>query len=352
MPFHEDNHYVPCVYLKRWASSDGRIWTYRILAPHPRVRLWSKHFPRAVAYHQHLYTRVVAGQETDEIEQWLASKFEAPAAEALRKATSDARLTPDDWKQLVRFLAAQQVRTPGWFAKQARHWHAVLPGDIGEALRSSVRLVEEAAQSGHPLPASDPATGESPPFRITVEHEQSQETARLGVEVPVGRKLWLWGIQYALKEHLHVLHQHKWTILLPPKGLAWFTSDDPVVRLNFHSPTKYNFDGGWGSQGTEIFLPLGPQHLLYTRIGKRPRRRGERMTQAEANLVRRFIAEHAHRMIFAAECDAEVPRLHPPIVDADRFRREQKLWSTWHDQQTAAEQELIGGAENSERPPR
>jgi hypothetical protein len=71
------------------------------------------------------------------------------------------------------------------------------------------------------------------------------------------------------------------------------------------------------------------------------------MTQAEANLVRRFIAEHAHRMIFAAERDADVPRLRPHIVDADLFQHEQEQWSTWHDQQTAAEQDLMGGAENS-----
>jgi hypothetical protein len=120
-----------------------------------------------------------------------------------------------------------------------------------------------------------------------------------------------------------------------------------VVRLNFNSFTQYNFGGGWGSPGTEIFLPLGPQHLLYTRIGKRPPRRGERMTQVQADLVRRFIAEHAHRMIFAAERDANVPGLRPRVVNADLFRQEREQWAAWHEQQTAAEQELMGGAEHS-----
>jgi hypothetical protein len=57
-------------------------------------------------------------------------------------------------------------------------------------------------------------------------------------------------------------------------------------------------------------------------------------------------------MIFAAERDADVPRLRPHIVDADLFQHEQEQWSTWHDQQTAAEQDLMGGAENSEKGPR
>ncbi len=290
----------------------------------------------------------MAGQATDEIERWLDSEFETPAAEALQKATSDARLTPGDWKRLVRFLAAQDVRTPARFAEQVRHWDADLPGVIEEALRDSVRMLEEVAQFGEPLPRPQPVSGDGFPYRIIVRHEPGQEMGqRLGVEVLVGRGFWLSNIRHALEQTVKVLYRHKWTILLPPKGLAWFTSDDPVVRLNFHSATKYNFGGGWDRWGTKIFLPLGPQHLLYTQIGNLPPRRGERITQSEANLVRRFIAEHEHRMIFAAECDADVPRLRQRTVDDDLFQQEREQWSTWHDQQTAAEQELIDGAEKS-----
>jgi Protein of unknown function (DUF4238) len=347
MPLREDNHYVSCGYLKRWASSAGRIWTYRILVSHPQVPLWKQTSPQGVAYHSHLYTHVVAGQATDEIERWLDSAFEAPAAEALQKATSDERLTPDDWKRLVRFLAAQDMRTPARFADQVRHWNANLPSLTKAAVRNSIQILEEAAQSGQPLPQSTPVNSDSIPFRIITKREPGQDMVQLGAEVLVGRKLWLWGIRRALEQTMNILHQHRWTILLPLEGLAWFTSDDPVVRLNFNSLTQYNFGGGWGSPGTEIFLPLGPQHLLYTRIGKRPPRRGERMTQVQADLVRRFIAEHAHRMIFAAERDANVPGLRPRVVNADLFRQEREQWAAWHEQQTAAEQELMGGAEHS-----
>jgi hypothetical protein len=345
-PLHGDNHYVPCGYLKRWALTGGRIWTYRTLVSHPQVPLWKPSTPKGVAYHSHLYTQVVAGQETDEVERWLDREFETPAEEALRKAISDERLTPDDWKRLVRFLAAQDLRTPARFAEQSRRWHAILPNAVKETLHSSVRLAEEAAQSGQLLPESKLENRNSIPFRIITKHDPDQDTAQLGVEVLVGRALWLWSIRYGLKQTATALHRHKWTIILPPDGLTWFTSDDPVVRLNFSSPTKYNFGGGWGSPGTEIFLPLGPQHLLYTQIGKRPPRRGERMTRVHADLVRRFIAEHAHRMVFAANCDDDVPRLRSRIVNADLFGHEREQWSAWHDQQTAAEQELMSGAEN------
>lgn len=261
-PIHRDNHYVPCVYLKQWASSCGRVWTYRLLVSHPKVPLWKLSSPRGVAYHKHLYTQVVAGEETDEIERWLDSEFEAPVEEALQKATSDARLTPEDWKRLVRFLASQDVRTPAWFAEQAKRWHATLPNFIESTLRDSVRKREDAARTGQPLPKMKPVKDNDLPLRVITKRGSGQEMGQVGAEILVGRKLWLWSIKRALKKTLKALYQHRWTILLPPEGLNWFTTDNPVVRLNFSSVNNYNFGGGWGSPGTEIFLPLSPQHLI------------------------------------------------------------------------------------------
>jgi hypothetical protein len=345
-PLRSNQHYVPCTYLKRWASSDGRIWTYRTLVSSPQVPLWKAYGSKGVAYHRHLYTRVMAGQETDTFEQWLDAEIETPAAEALEKATSDAQLTPDDWKRLVRFLAAQQVRIPRWFAEQVRHWKAVLPNLMKETLDSSVqRFKEEIAQFGQPLPPSNPVDLENIPLRTITKREPGQNTLQLGAEVLVGRAFWLSRMHSALTRVVPALYQHRWTILLPPKGLTWFTSDDPVVRLHFHSRTEYTFDGGWGTPGTAIFMPLGPQHLLYTQVGQRPPPRGERMSHDFARFVRRWIAEHAHRMIFAAERDGDVPILRPRQEDAEAYQREQEHWSRWHDQQTAAEQEW-GGTEN------
>ena len=180
MPLREDNHYVSCGYLKRWASSAGRIWTYRILVSHPQVPLWKQTSPQGVAYHSHLYTQVVDGQATDEIERWLDSAFEAPATEALQKATSDERLTPDDWKRLVRFLAAQDMRTPARFADQVRHWNANLPSLTKAAVRNSIQILEEAAQSGQPLPQSTPVNSDSIPFRIITKREPGQDMVQLG----------------------------------------------------------------------------------------------------------------------------------------------------------------------------
>src|SRR5664279_1512349 len=105
--FHRDNHFVPRVYLKHFAAEPGHVFAYRTLVSHPNVPLWKKCSTKSIAYREHLYTRLVSGVESDEVEKWLDREFEAPAEEALRRAVTDSRMYPEDWRALVRFLAAQ-----------------------------------------------------------------------------------------------------------------------------------------------------------------------------------------------------------------------------------------------------
>lgn len=148
MPFHRDNHYVARLYLKRFAATPGRVFTYRVLVSHSHVPLWKLNSIRGVAYHAHLYTRIASGVQTDEIEKWLDREFEAPAEEALRKATADMRLTRTDWHNLVRFLAAQDVRTPARLADNLQRWHETLPGILEDTLQNSIPKLELAKRSG------------------------------------------------------------------------------------------------------------------------------------------------------------------------------------------------------------
>jgi len=58
-------------------------------------------------------------------------------------------------------------------------------------------------------------------------------------------------------------------------------------------------------------------------------------------MIRRFIAEHAHRFLFSESSEPEVTRLRPRIVDASLLSRESAQWRSWHEEQAQAEQELI-----------
>ena len=137
------------------------------------------------------------------------------------------------------------------------------------------------------------------------------------------------------------LIDHKWTILTAPEVLPWFTTDDPVVCLNFHDIRNFDFGGGWASPGTEIMLPLSPRHLLYTQIARKSPQRGTVMNTQQAELVRSMLAQHAFRYIFSPTPDPSIEALRPPIVNAEAVKNDIDQWRNWNEGQSEAERELL-----------
>jgi hypothetical protein len=74
-----ENHFTPCLYLKRFANPDGGVFSYKTLVPHEHVREWKLTSPKAVGKLEHLYTRNVNGEDKDDIERWFKHEFEDPA---------------------------------------------------------------------------------------------------------------------------------------------------------------------------------------------------------------------------------------------------------------------------------
>lgn len=339
--FHRNNHYVPQSYLKHWWDTDGRVWAYRVLVSHPNVPLWKRASVNGLGYHAHLYTRVVAGELSDEVERWLGANFESPAGAILQKVVDDADLTSQDWSHLIRFLAAQDVRTPARLMEMLQRWHQTLPKLLKETLEESVQELETSRCDGKPIVHSGGKdNAEYFPVRVSTELVPGEKQGILRAETVIGRDLFLFNLKHLLTKTVNALLKHKWTILRSPKGIEWFTSDDPVVRLNFHNPTRYDFGGGWGSPGTEIFLPLSPRHLLYTKIGTRPPLRGTVVSMEIASWIQRFTIEHAHRLVIASAPEVCVAELRPRVVDSVAYGAEVEQWKHWHKEQTAAAQNL------------
>lgn len=236
--------------------------------------LWKQVSTRGIAKHQNLYTRIIAGKESDDVEHWLNEEFETPAQESLAKAISDQKLVPEDWHQIIRFLASQDVRTPARLHESLVRWQNDLQTTIEEVLEDSVKKLTLAKQNKTPIDTRPHPQAAYLPIKTTKEFSPGAEYGTLGVEMVVGRALWLFSLRHLLTSTLQVLLKHKWTILKCPADMNWFTTDDPVVKLNYQSADRYDFGGGWGSEGTEIFMPLSPKHLLYTRVGHRPAARG------------------------------------------------------------------------------
>jgi hypothetical protein len=341
MPFH-DQHYVPCFSLNNFADATGRVFTYRILVSRPSVPEWKRSFPRALAKYVHLYTRIAPGDvATDEVEEWFNREIETPAAEPLAKATSDSRLTPADWRCLARLLAAQHVRTPASLIKHLERMRVNLPSLMEKQLEPAVREFEQAWRAGVPITLPNAVENEYLPLRVIPKMKTDQGAGAVRVDVLVGRSSWLFSMKTVLNGPANVLADHKWTILKPPADFRWFTSDDPVICLNYYGHGRHDFNGGWQHQGSEILMPLSPKHLLYTKVGGKVPPRGSVLPRDTAELFRCYIAEHAYRYIFAAEPDTEVPKLRPRRVDADLFRRENEEWRQWHESQSGAERDFL-----------
>ncbi|NYF80124.1 DUF4238 domain-containing protein [Granulicella arctica] len=337
-----NNHYVPRLYLKHFASESGYLYRYRILVPSPTVADWKRVNIGGVGYQSHLYTRALSHGDSDEIEQWLNRDFETPAASSICKAINDERLEKEDYRLLVRFLAAQIVRTPAFMIENLPRWQNQAEKQLQELSQIVRERLERAHATGEVIESEPASNAEYYPLRVTREPSLDGKSVLLKTETVVGRGTWIYAMRHLLTNTLDRLSDHKWVILSAENDLPWFTTDDPVVRLNFRNSSDYDFKGGWGVPKTNIFLPLSPKHLLFTQVGEKTYQRGEVLPRHQAIMLRRMIAEHAHRYIFSPSKDSTIPHHRPRVVDAQAVRNESEQWQRWHEQQSVAERELAG----------
>jgi hypothetical protein len=286
---------------------------------------------------------MAAGGESDDIERWFDSTFESPAGSALQRAVTDQRLSADEWARLIRFLAAQDVRTPARLLERMTYWQKNMQTLINEVMINAVHDLEEAKQTGVRIALEESKAGhELFPVRTMVEIQPGEETGLLRVEASVGRSLWLWSLKHVLTKTLDILHKHRWTVLRAPPGVEWLTSDNPVVRLNYTDAQRYDFGGGWNSPGTDIFMPLSPTHLMFTHIGAQQRLpRGTTVSLDFAMQIQRFTVEHAYRYIFGRSADVQAALWRPRTVNREVFYAEAEQWKSWNTVQSKAEREIF-----------
>lgn len=137
------NHFVPQLYLKQWSDDGTRIWSYRILVSHDKVPEWDHPTISEVAYQSDLYTTCINGKEGDDFEKWLATEFESPVNETIKKVLKDSNLSALDWERLAMFLGAQDVRTPVSYLDSMERWAKSLPELLQDTLEKSVHQLEQ-----------------------------------------------------------------------------------------------------------------------------------------------------------------------------------------------------------------
>lgn len=339
--FKSENHFVPQSYLRRWSPHTSKVWVYRLLVSHSNVPVWKEQSIRGIAKHQHLYTRLASGKQSDEFERWVEREIESPAAECIEKAVSAAQLTAMDWRLLIRFLAVQDLRTPAAYVRLTKQWEQKGPRVLDRTMRELERHLKEVSAGE----GDEEQLPTQPVLRVPMKTEllkpdPHSPKVELRTEVLLGRTTWLEAVRYLTTSTVRVLYKHRWTILLAPDGLQWFTSDNPVLRLNYMRDGEFNRDGGWGSKGTKIYFPLSPLSLMYTQVGSKPPARGTVLSRDRAEKIQSFLVRNAHRCVFSITEDANIESLRKRITDADLVRQERRAWETWNEEQTAAEREF------------
>jgi hypothetical protein len=332
------NHFIPRAYLRNWSQDGKKVFTYSLLVPHENVPEWDLKSIRSLAAHEHLYTATHSGAESDAFENWIKEEIEDPAAEVLRKVATDVPLNRRELESLVRYAAALDRRTPASYLEQKARWEAWLPELLQDTLNRLPKALAKAAKAPPPARDSDPS---DPllfplPVRVWTGAPDREDLVPLHTEVTAGRGLWLHSLHRTLTTTYRVLLKHHWSIVRPYRGTEWFTSDHPVVRLNFYDEGNYDFGGGWGNRGSEFLLPLSPHHLLYTKVGYR----APPEIQASADLtawIQRFVAERAARAIYAREPLRRIEWYRTRRIDAHLYREEQEAWASWHTEQGRAE---------------
>jgi len=157
--------------------------------------------------------------------------------------------------------------------------------------------------------------------------------ARLETSVVSGRELWLWAIQNALEVTAPKLIASgglTWSIIAPPSSTEWFTSDHPLLRMNYHAWNNVSFGGGWGFKGSEIMLPLSPHALLYSKVAYTypPHLAFDR---GQCLTVQSILARRAYRAIFATSPMPRVESMRRRVVDCEVYEDQKRQLERWHE---------------------
>jgi len=288
-----------------------------------------------------LYTSVRKATESDEVERWLNRDFENPAIEALERAREGSSLTRKHLERLAMFAASLDLRTPVSYLSDMRYFGELIPRTLKRSLERAKHTAMRVKRKGKAFPVVPAYEGEVPPVSVTMTPSSPSKAAEMKAEIVIGRELWLFSIRHRLNGVAKVLRDHSWSIVRPCQGAKWFTSDHPVLRLNYYNERKYNFNAGWASKGSEIVLPLSPTHLLYTRIGH-PSPPDSELSREVTTRLQRCIAERAHRWHFADSENVRPSFFVPRVVDKEKYIAEAQEWENWHKTQTEAEADLEG----------
>ena len=339
-----DNHYVPQFYLKRWSRNGNTVRTYNGIVSNKGVPVWKSTPIKSTAYQPDLYTLRIDKNDNDEYENYLEREIETPAAEVFRAIDRQTLPTAQDMNTLVQFLIAQMTRTPSWYQQIAKTIEEIFEDTAKETIREIEKElrekgVEALRQGRRTALRSVGLTGLGDmPLRCSLE--QNQPAIR--VETYIGRQPFIASSIRALTGQIsQELHSYNWRVIYLDDEMSLPTSDNPVVifsRDRFGN-TSVGLDIGLGTEFADIMMPLSPQALLFTEVGR---------TKDEIDAIyfdsslvpylRELIINNAYRYVYSQEDIPEIESIRPRLVDACRYKEIRDEQERWHREQCELEE--------------
>jgi hypothetical protein len=310
-----------------------------LLVPHADYPRWEPKSIVKVAMMRDLYSNGTDGREVDALERWLNEEYETPGLAAVEKVVNDDRLSADEWQDLARFFAVQNVRTPGAYSRFMDFCHRNVQPMLDNTMRRLEGMLQRAKAAGAAaaLPPHAPSELDRA-MRLRVTHGPSDEPGKALVQAVMSadRSLWIGSIRHTLGGIAQVLTTHRWEILTPFGDEEWPLTDEPALCVNWYGPGRFDLKGGWGNPRGDLMLPLSPRHLLHCEIGKRPSISRSTCDLALTRLIQEIAAQGALRWVYGTHPYEWVERARPRHVDQQLFIAEERAIREWDENQRAA----------------
>lgn len=333
-----ENHYVPQGLLRHWSADADRleVHAYRIVVPRVDYPEWELRSISKVALLRDLYSSGADGREVDAFEHWVAERYETPGLGSIQRVVDEARLRPEDWVNLARLFAVQNLRTPANYTRFMDFCRREIEPVFSSTVQEAVSTFQRAQLPGNRALATISAEGElarSMRLQLTPAASDEPGEALLKVEMQADRSLWIGSIRHALGGIAAVLLRHRWEILMPHGNEEWPLTDNPALCVNWLGPGKFDLLGGWGTQKGDLLMPLSPRHLLHTEIGKRRSISRSTCSEVVTRDIQKILVAGALRWIFGYRPYGWVARARPRTVDLVRFAEDDRAIREWEQNQ-------------------
>lgn len=305
-------HFVPQSYLKGWEAPQpehrGKIWAYRRVVPTESHPEWMPIAIRSVAALPDLYP--------EELDRWLKDTVEDPAGEVLMRVRAGVDPTTRDWSILSRFAVAQDLRTlKSWMGFRAR---------AGDRVKGVIANLQKRFKNGQGYPEGSYEV-DSDAALVKVDVVATPEgKAEVGVSVGIGPRHWIRHGREMVEKYATGVEKHCWQVVRAAPGLEFPTSDHPVLRLAYQSDRNFSFDGGWLQNGVDLIMPLSPDMVMFTQVGRGAIGKQE-FDVPQTQAIRRFLAQNSHRSIYMRTPAKRLGWMARRRVDAALFQSEDRL---------------------------